>query len=170
MTAIILYDNFSLARGANILLQRASANVRGFLKCNVFAWRTRHLKSQPDAAKALAEAAEADLIICAWAQSQPLCHWMEQWLEQWIDCRKGKETAIAVLGQYEGPGPGAANELSRFAEKHGIPMMATHEADLPAGTMPRSRDEGHWSGWPALEMPKFEGGESPADAAQLGQT
>jgi hypothetical protein len=145
MTALILYDNFTLAAKANALLQRASANASHFLDWHVIAWRTELLKSESMAEIALKEAVDAHLIICAWRDSRPFHLWTEKWLEEWISRRNIEEAAFALVGESEDPWTGAALELSQFAEKHRIALIVGRKkaardetAPLRAGRWPES--------------------------------
>jgi hypothetical protein len=129
MTALILYDTFTLASKANTLLQRASAKADGSLDWKVIPWRTHLLRSASFTELALAEAADAHLIICAWRDSHPFHHWTESWLVQWNSCRKVHDAAIALVSENDDTVQmGAAMELSRFAERHGLPLIIAQRA------------------------------------------
>lgn len=125
MTAVILYDSFTLASKANTMLQRASANAENSLEWKIIPWRTEMLRSRVFVDPSLQEAANAPLIICAWNDSRPFQHWVERWLEEWNACRAVDDAAIAILGEHDEAGwNSAAVELARFADAHQLHLIA----------------------------------------------
>jgi hypothetical protein len=147
MTALILYDNYTLASKANTLLQRASARADRTLDWEIISWRTVMLRSQPFAQSALDQAVRANLIICAWLDGRPLYYWAEKWLERWAACRNYRDAAIAVLGEgwdaTNVPGASAALELTRFTARHGLPFIAGERTGLPMARMCVVNPVGH---------------------------
>ena len=136
MNAIILYDSFSLALKANLLLQRASIKAGHLPGWNIVPWRTQLLRSQLFSKLALNEAADAELIVCAWSDSRPLNQWIADWLEQWISCRSSESSAIALLGENDDihlTNIGA--ELSRFSENYGVSLIIG-QGEVPGFVLP----------------------------------
>lgn len=138
MSALILYDSISLASNANALLQRASLNAGGKPTWNVRLWRTQMLKEPLFFELAQNDAAEAELIICAWHERRPFSQWIQDWLDLWVLGRTCRHPAIALLGENDqvlfSP---TAIKLREFSELRGIAMI-TSQPDLPCKSTPRS--------------------------------
>ncbi len=131
MTALILYDSSSLAAKANTLLQRAAINVVGLPGCNVILWRTQMLEVPRFFELAQNEAAEAQLVICAWHDHRPFSQWIQDWLELWILSRSCRNPAIALLGESDQMFfSRAAVKLREFSELSGISLIAG-QRELP---------------------------------------
>ncbi len=127
MNAIILYDSFSLASKAHVLLQRASFNAGYPSGWSIMPWRTQMLRSQMFSRLALNEAADAHLTVCAWSGSRAFHQWIQDWLEQWLSYRRGEESAIAILGENGLHDCRTMTELSEFSKHHGVSLIVGQE-------------------------------------------
>ena len=88
LNAVLLYDDFIVAAQANGALKRSTHLLDEAMQLNVKPWRLDMLKLPPTAAEALAEAADAHLIVLALGQSEYLPAWLMNWLEQWARHRQ----------------------------------------------------------------------------------
>lgn len=120
LNAVIIYDTLDLAVMAKVMLERGRADEP--THWNVKPWRVDMLKLPPAADVALAEAAEARLMLLAVLQVQSFLPWLLDWLEQWAACRQVKETGLAVWdgGTFAHARPERHPELSQFARRHGL--------------------------------------------------
>ena len=76
MNAVIIYDEFDYAAKANAMLERAAHRMDETTHWSIKPWRVDMLKLPPAAEAALAEAAEAHLILLAVRQVQSLLPWL----------------------------------------------------------------------------------------------
>jgi len=125
MNAVIIYDEFDYAAKANAMLERAAHRMDETTHWSIKPWRVDMLKLPPAAEAALAEAAEAHLIVLAVRQVQSLLPWLVDWLERWATCRQVQEAALAV---WDGENAAtrsarATPELSQFAGHHGLSLI-----------------------------------------------
>jgi hypothetical protein len=125
MNAVIIYDEFDYAAKANAMLERAAHRMDETTHWSIKPWRVDMLKLPPAAEAALAEAAEAHLIVLAVRQVQSLLPWLMDWLERWATCRQVQEAALAV---WDGENAAtrsarATPELSQFAGHHGLSLI-----------------------------------------------
>ena len=88
MIAVIIYDKYDFATKANAMLERAAQRTGETEHWRVKPWRADILKLPPAAEEALAEAAEAHLILLAMRQVQSFLPWLLGWLERWAVCRR----------------------------------------------------------------------------------
>jgi hypothetical protein len=125
VSAVIIYHNVDFAAKAKAMLERATYETGETLHCSIKPWRVDMLKLPPLAEAALAEAAEAHLVLLAGIQSQTLLPWLVDWLEQWAKCRQVHEAALGVWdgGDPETGSARAATELSSFAGRHGLRLI-----------------------------------------------
>jgi hydrogenase maturation factor HypF (carbamoyltransferase family) len=125
MNAVIIYDEFDYATKANAMLERAAHRTDETTHWSVKPWRVDMLKLSPVAEAALAEAAEAHLIVLAVRQVQSLLPWLVDWLERWATCRQVQEAALAVWdgGNADTRFARATPELSQFAGRHGLSFI-----------------------------------------------
>jgi hypothetical protein len=98
MKALIIYDDLSSARGANVALQRSASNSGVALEWNVNPWQINLLQIPATAEEALREAWDAHLIVIAGRSAQSLPLWLYGWLEDWARGRKIQEAALALFG------------------------------------------------------------------------
>ena len=126
------------------MLERAARRAEGAAEWRVNPWRLDMLLLPATAETALAEAAEAHLIVLALGEPRFFPVWLPNWLEQWAARRLVQEAALAVwdgggaLSRTTSPG------LPQFARRHGLSMI-THvqtsaENKSPAGA---GRRPGH---------------------------
>jgi hypothetical protein len=125
MIAVIIYDKFDFAARANSMLERAAHRTGETMHWSVNPWRTDMLKLPPASEAALAEAAEARLIVLAVLQVHSLAPCLVDWLERWATRRQVQEAALAVWngGNADTSLVRATPELSQFAERHGLSLI-----------------------------------------------
>ncbi len=125
MNAVIIYDEFDFAAKVNAMLEHAAHRTDETTHWSVKPWRVDMLKLPPAAEAALAEAAEAHLIVLAGRQVQPLLPWLVDWLERWATRRQIQEAALAVWdGENAATRSARATlELSQFAGRHGLSLI-----------------------------------------------
>jgi len=125
MNVVIIYDQFDFALNAKAILERVVHWTDEAMHCRVKPWRVDMLKLPPTAAAALAEAAEAHLIMFAVRQVRHHLLWLVDWLERWARCRQVQDAALAVWdeGNADIRPARAAPELSQFAARHGLSLI-----------------------------------------------
>jgi hypothetical protein len=130
MNAVVIYDKSDFAAKANAMLERAVQGTGETTHWSVKLWRVDMLKLPPAAEAALAEAAEAHLILLAMLQPQSLLPWLVDWLEQWAGCRQVQEAALAVWdgGNAETRSARGTPQLSQFAGRHGLSFILEDNA------------------------------------------
>jgi hypothetical protein len=141
---VIIYDTFALAAKAKAMLDRAAHRTGDIMRWSVTPWRADRLKVPREADAALAEAAEAQLIVLAVRQVQSLFSWLADWLERWARCRRVREAGLAV---WDGENADirsarATPELSQFARRHGLSLISDTTA-LLEGTSPMFASDLH---------------------------
>jgi len=130
MNAVIIYDKFDFAANANAMLERSANRKDATTHWSVKPWRVDMLDLPPAAEAALAEAAEAHLIVLAVRQVRSLLPWLLDWLERWAACRQIQGAALAI---WEGDTADirlaqALPELSQFARQHGLSLIYDHDS------------------------------------------
>src|SRR5258708_10992284 len=80
MKAFIIYDDLTGATRATAALKHAAWSAHVSADWDIKPWRTDALKFPSAAAKALIEAADADLIVFVGPQARSLPTWLEEWL------------------------------------------------------------------------------------------
>ena len=70
------------------MLERVAHGTGESTHWSIKLWRMDMLKLPSATEAALAEAADAHLILLAMLQSQSLLPWLVDWLEQWARCRQ----------------------------------------------------------------------------------
>jgi hypothetical protein len=172
VNAVIIYDKFDFAAKASAMLERAAQRTGQTMRWRVKPWRADILKLPPAAEEALAEAAEAHLILLAMRQVQSLLPWLLGWLERWAMRRQVHWAALAVWGgEIAAAGSvRAIPELSHFAWRHGLSLIFDGNAPVEdkssrlAGDLPQREvsltptlqhmleqpvrdDDQHWQHW-----------------------
>jgi hypothetical protein len=132
MNAVIIYERFDFAAKAKAMLERAANGKGEATHWSVKPWRVGMLKLSPEAEAALADAAEAHLIVLALRQVQSLFPWLADWLERWATCRQVQEAALAVWdsGNVDTRPVRATPELSQFAGRHGLSLIFEDNAPV----------------------------------------
>jgi len=132
MNAVIIYDRFDFAAKAKAMLERAAHGTGEAMHWSVKPWRVGMLKLPPAAEAALAEAAEAHLIVLALRQVQSFFPWLADWLERWATCRQVQEAALAVWDSENADTRPvrATPELSQFAGRHGLSLLFDDSAPV----------------------------------------
>jgi hypothetical protein len=135
MNVVIIYDQFDFALNAKAILERVVHWTDETMQCSVKPWREDLLKLPSTAEAALAEPAEARLIMFAVRQVRLHLPWLGDWLERWARCRQVQEAALAVWdgGNADTRPARAAPELSQFAARHGLSLIVDDNALLEAG-------------------------------------
>jgi hypothetical protein len=130
MNAVVLYDTFDFAAKANAMLERVAHWTDETTHWSVKPWRVDMLKFPPAAEAALAEAAEAHLMVLELRQVQSFLPWLVDWLERWAGCRQVKDAALAVWdgGNAAWRPAQATPELSQFAGSHGLSLIFNDNA------------------------------------------
>jgi hypothetical protein len=130
MNAVIIYDRFDFAAKAKAMLERAVHGTGDATHWSVKPWRVDMLNLPPAAEVALAEAAEAHLIVLALRQVQSFFPWLADWLERWATCRQVQEAGLAVWDSENADTPAvrAAPELSQFAGRPGLSLLFDQSA------------------------------------------
>ncbi len=137
MNAVILYDDFDSAARASAAFERAARRADDALSWNVKPWRLDLLESPLTAEAALADAADAHLVLLSLRHPSSLPAPVLDWLEQWAARRQVQDAALAVWdgGNGDALTASSASDISHFAERHGLSFIlgdaAPVESDLP---------------------------------------
>ena len=132
INAVIIYDRFEFAAKAKAMLERAVHGTGEATHWSIKPWRVDMLKLRPAAEAAMAEAAEAHLIVLALRQVQSFFPRLADWLERWATCRQVQEAALAVWGSENADTHPvrATPELSHFAGRHGLSLLFDDSAPV----------------------------------------
>jgi hydrogenase maturation factor HypF (carbamoyltransferase family) len=145
MNAVIIYDEFDYATKAKATLERAANRTDKTTHWGIRLWRVDVLKLPPAVEAALAEAAEAHLIMLAVRQIQSLLPWMMDWLERWATHRQIQEATLTIWGGGSADTrlAQASPELSQFARHHGLSFIfdAVNSVEDEAAAFARSLHE-----------------------------
>jgi hypothetical protein len=125
MNAVIIYDDFACAAKAKAMFERAAHRADEVLRWTVKPWRFDMLMPSLSADAALADAADAHLVVLSLRHPLPLPAWVQDWLERWAARRQIQEAALAVWdgGNGDNHSVPAVPELSRFAGRHGLSFI-----------------------------------------------
>jgi len=128
LKATVIYDDFDFATRAAALLERAAIRAHEAMKWDVKPWRLEVLKRASLAEVAVAEAADADLIVFALRMASSPPPELTVWLERWKTHRQIEDAALMVLSPAE---PAVTTplwlELKQFAERYGLAFLSSHE-------------------------------------------
>jgi hypothetical protein len=128
LKATVIYDDFDFATRVAALLERVALRVHEAMKWDVKPWRLDVLKQSSLAEAAVAETADADLIVFALSKAHSPPAELMVWLEHWESHRQIEDLAVMVLSPDE---PAAATplwqELKQFAGRHGLAFLSSHD-------------------------------------------
>jgi len=128
LKATVIYDDFDFATRAAALLERVAVRVHEAMKWDVKPWRLDVLKESSLAEAAVAEAADADLLVFALSQTPSPPVELTVWLQQWKTYRQIEDVAVMVLSPAEHP---AATplwlELKQFAARYGLAFLSSRD-------------------------------------------
>ena len=132
MKALIIYRNLASAAKVHSALQRAAQHADASVQWVIRPWRMNLLKFPPAAAEALADAADAHLIVFAGGIKQSLPFWLQPWLEHWAQRRQIGNAALAVFseGIADALSISATQELLNFATRHGLDFIFDDRATV----------------------------------------
>jgi hypothetical protein len=138
MKALIIYNDFISAARANAALQQSVQNADCAVQWSISPWRVDMLKFPPTSEEALADAADAHLIVFVGDCAEALPFWLQNWLEQWAKCRLVDDVALAVIRDKSadtGLIP-TGTKLSHFARRHGLNLIFDdNKLTVTAGSM-----------------------------------
>ena len=128
LKATVIYDDFNFATRAAALLERAASRVREAMQWDVKPWRLDVLKQSSLAEAAVAEAADADLMVLALSKTHSPPAELTVWLEHWEALRQIQDPAVMVLSPGEHPAATPLwRELKQFAGRHGLAFLSSHD-------------------------------------------
>lgn len=123
LRAAIIYDDFEVAAYAAVLLERAALRADEAIRCDVQPWRLEALQQRACAAEAVAETANADVIILALNRQPKSMEPFLDWLGEWAARRQVEDAAVLLFcmsDQVAGP---LGTELERFARWRGLTFL-----------------------------------------------
>ncbi len=125
MNAVMIYNDSACAAKAKVMLERAAHRADAALPWTVKPWRLDMLMPSLSADAALADAAEAHLILLVLRHPLLFPPWLRDWLAQWAARRQVQDAALALWDGGDGDTlpAAAAPDLSRFAERHGLSFI-----------------------------------------------
>lgn len=125
MKALIIYDDFASAVGANAALQRAAYQGDAAVQWDIIPWQLEVLRLLPAADVALREAVDAHLIVFAGRRAQAFPLWLQRWLERWAGQRQILDAALAVVDVGNGVAHSSlgTSALSSFAGRHRLSFI-----------------------------------------------
>jgi hypothetical protein len=128
LKATVIYDDFDFATRAAALLERVAIRMHEAMKWDVKPWRLDLLKQASLAEAAVAEAADADLLVFALSKTHSPPAELTVWLEHWEAHRQPRDTAVMVLspGEHDAATP-LWHELKQFAGRHGLAFLSSHD-------------------------------------------
>ena len=124
LKAAIIYDDFEFAARTALQLEQAAVRSDEAMRWDIRPWRLDLLKSSSLAEAALAEAADADLIVIALSRTPLVPDALLGWLDRWADGRRVREAALLVLCPEAAAGPKSSWErLKAFAAWRGLSFL-----------------------------------------------
>jgi hypothetical protein len=121
LKAAVIYDDFDFAARTAALLERAAIRSDEVMQWDVKPWRLDLLKPSALAEAALAETADADLIVVALSKTHLPPDLLLDWLERWAARREIQDAALMVLCPEETAGPTSSwDRLKEFATERGL--------------------------------------------------
>jgi len=136
MKAVIIYEDAALAAEVNARLERSAYQTDTAMEWSVKPWRMDLLKGSPAMGEALAEAADADLIVLAVRPGEALPSWLSAWLERWAGSRRVQDAALALFsgGNEESGSVPVTSVVSQFAQRHGLSLILDASGPLQANS------------------------------------
>jgi hypothetical protein len=134
LKAIIIYDDFKLAARATTLLENVTmgAALDEAVRWEVGPWRLEVLQDPELAARALAEAAAADLILLALAGGDRVQEDVLEWLENWARQRSEQDAAVMFFCPEESvAATRLVSELKWFTVRQGLTFLDSHVGWAP---------------------------------------
>ena len=140
MQAVIIYDDLDVASRAIARLDNASRTGGEITRWGLKWWRLEVLSGESTAQEALAESADAHLIVLAVHNQAEISPALMNWLEGWAARRQVQDAALAVFDGASGDtlSLAASPELSEFATREGLSLIvdegrpATNRAEVPS--------------------------------------
>ena len=127
LKAVIIYDDFDFAARTAALLERAAVRSDEAMQWDVKPWRLDLLKPSSLADAALAETADADLIVVTLSKTHLPPDILLNWLEHWAERRQVRDAALMVLCPEETAGPMSSwDRLKEFAAWRGLLLLGNH--------------------------------------------
>ncbi len=113
------------------MLERAAHRVNEFLPWTFKPWQMEKLARPLIAEAALADTADAHMVVVSLCHDRALPGWVMDWLEQWAARRRVQDAAVAAWDGRNGDilQADAAPELSVFALRHGLSFLSS-DADV----------------------------------------
>jgi hypothetical protein len=127
LKAAVIYDDFDFAARTAALLERAAVRSDEVVQWDVKPWRLDLLTPSSLAEAALAETADADLMVVTLSKTHVLPDTLLDWLECWAERREIRDAALLLLCPEETAGPRSSWErLKEFAEWRGLLFLGSH--------------------------------------------
>jgi len=121
LKAAIIYEDFEFAARTAALLERAAARSDEVMGWDIKPWRLDLLNSSSLAEAALAETADADLVVVALSKTHLLPEALLGWLDRWAERRQIRDAALMILCPEETAGPMSSwSRLKELADWRGL--------------------------------------------------
>ncbi len=126
MKAMIICDDFTFVVKARATLQRVGSQPEVGARWTIRSWPVNALHHEEMAEKALAEAADAHLIVIPASRAHSIPSWLRDWLRRWAAHRLIPDAAVAVIGDGADPGinESVSPELTRIVREHALNFFA----------------------------------------------
>jgi hypothetical protein len=129
LKAAIIYDDFEFAARTAALLEHAAVRSDETTQWDIKPWRLDLLRPSALGDAALAETADADLVVIALGRTHLPPDSLLNWLERWAERRMVPNAALMVLCPEETAGPMSSWErLKEFAGRQGLLFLGSRRA------------------------------------------
>ena len=120
MKAFIIYNDMTSALRVINSLRSVGHHAETRVEWKINLWRTNMLRFRSLAEEALAEGADADLVVLTGGGAISLRPWLKEWLERWSQSRLIENAALALVQDKSSAAYSMirASELSEFARSH----------------------------------------------------
>jgi hypothetical protein len=136
LKAAVIYDDFEFAARTAALLERAAVRADEVIECDIRPWRLDLLKPSVLADVALAETADADLMVVALSKTHVPPDTLLEWLELWADRRRVRDAALLALCPEETAGPMSSRaRLKEFAAWRGLLFLGDRRLQAEGDSM-----------------------------------